>query len=211
MSTTTDRDNHAQLVDSTSAVGADGKVRYRVSYTDGNASGSWAYSQELLMPFPPKVQSPTADSLPVITTGDAMLRVVDDSEHFNRIDLRWAREQFCSLGDGSTCETMSTTSTYAIDVSSAVEPPEPLADLKWDRATSTISFSDTLYVHLSNAFRDDATKLVSDSTRHYRVFPWYGTRYGFPAVVTGHTKLASPPGGIAQGGVAGDGRWRNQS
>jgi hypothetical protein len=33
------------------------------------------------------------------------------------------------------------------------------------------------------------------------VFPWFGNRYGFPAVVTGMTKLASQPGGIAQGGL----------
>ena len=43
--------------------------------------------------------------------------------------------------------------------------------------------------------------LVSDETRHYRVFPWHAGRYGYPLVVAGKTKLASMPGRIPDGGL----------
>ena len=140
--------------------------------------------------------------------GDAApngLRVVDDYRYFNRIDMAWVRNAFCSAEDASGCTASDTmTSTYAIDVSSA-DGDTPVAndenaDVKWDRLTRTISFSSPKYEHRTGT-RNDATKLTSDDTRHYRVFPWHSGRYGYPVVVSGNTKLASVPDRVAQGGL----------
>ena len=219
--------NHAQFVDdntSTTGVGTPattidvgaGKVRYRVRYTDSssNLSSGWAYSAELEFPFPQNPSDPTANSvnLPVISVADGTntdrLRVVDDFEYFQRIDLAWARQSFCTDAGDTDCDTTSMTSTYAIDVSAEDSngdtdgnpTPTGAEGLKWDRLTGTISFSNPIYRHHTSAL-DDGTKLVSDETRHYRVFPWHAGRYGYPAVVTGNTKLASVPNRVAPGGL----------
>ena len=210
--------NHSQFHDAGAAYGPDsayealdranGKVQYRVRYIKGDEPGQWAYSHELSMPFPQATVA-NDDSLPLIsptaTDGDNLLRVVDDMMYFNRIDLRWMRQTFCSVGNGSDpCTTTSTTSTFAIDVAEGTIADGDAADgddNKWDRVTPTISFSEALYRHLSNPSTEDATNLVSDETRTYRVFPWHAGRYGYPALATGNTKRASPPGGIAQGGL----------
>ena len=211
---------HAQFVDDQGTDLDDkpvnSKVRYRVRYMDENLVSGWALSRELSFPFPQDPGDPTTNTinLAVINVRDAdnpnRLRVVDDYEYFTRIDLAWMREAFCTTVGDAACEDTSMTSTYAIDVSSeGTDTPEADVKVKWDRLTGTISFSSTVYRHHSSA-SDDATKLESDDTRHYRVFPWHSGRYGYPAVVTGHTKLASVPDRIPQGGlrVAADGETK---
>ena len=207
--TTATRDNHAQFVDVGTAANIDvavGMVRYRVRYIDNNLASGWAPSAELSLPFPRNGET-DEKSLPVITLDGAAqnaapngLHVVDDYRYFNRIDMAWVRNAFCSADDGSACTASDTmTSTYAIDVSLvSTVTPQPDDDVKWDRLTGTISFSSPKYEHLTGT-RDDATKLTSDDTRHYRVFPWHSGLYGYPAVVSGHTKLASVPDRVAQG------------
>ena len=205
-------DQHSQWNHDPAETVDTGKLRYRIKYTDGGKEGDWAYSDELSLPFP-EADDANDNSLPKISAGNTGLRVVENSKYLNRIDLKWEREEFCADGNGTACGTGKKvkTSTYAIDVinneqtdgSNPVPGATGGANLKWDRLTGTISFSTPAYQHLSNDAKKDATKLGSDEERHYRVFPWYAGRYGYPAVTTvsGKTKLANVPGGIAQGGL----------
>ena len=213
-------DNHSQLLDSESAIDVGtGRVRYRVRYTENDLASRWVYSQELHFPFP-RSGVDDASNLPAINTTDDAdttdvvegLRIVDNMEYFHRIDLDWDRDEYCSVGDGddegSDCDTMSQPSTYAVDVIDNTQEngtnPAPVdnagATADWDFLTDTISASRTTYRHNSSNL-EDATMLVSDETRHYRVFPWHAGRYGYPQVVTGMTKAATMPGRIPDGGL----------
>ena len=126
--------------------------------------------------------------------------------HFHRIDLAWDRNNYCRVADGddtdTDCDATGQPSTYAVDVIGGDAAPGETAGVSadWDFLTDTISSSRTTYRHNSSS-RDDATKLVSDETRYYRVFPWHAGRYGYPAVVTANTKLATVPGRIPNNGL----------
>ena len=206
-------------------------VRYRVRYVENQLTSAWVYSHPggggLSLPFPAATvhrydsSSTTvsvdtvgnAASLPVIAgtdnddvAGDQGLRAVNDMGHFHRIDLAWDRNNYCRVADGddtdTDCDTAGQPSTYAVDVIGGDAAPGPTdsdAD-DWDFLTDTISASRTTYRHNSSS-RDDATKLVSDETRYYRVFPWAAGRYGYPMVVTAKTKLATVPGRIPNNGL----------
>ena len=206
-------------------------VRYRVRFVENQLTSEWVYSHRggggLSLPFPQAIDHDydsssttvsvdtvgTVASLPVIAgddnadvDGDQGLRSVNDMAHFHRIDLAWDRNNYCRVADGddtdSDCDTTGQPSTYAVDVigGAAVPVANDGADADWDFLTDTISASRTTYRHNSSS-RDDATKLVSDETRYYRVFPWAAGRYGYPMVVTANTKLATVPGRIPTNGL----------
>ena len=203
--------NYSQFLDPTGgSIDMDeGKVRYRVRQVENQLTSGWVYSQELSFPFP-RSGVDNATNLPVIngddgSTSDVIegLQVVNKMGYFDRIDLKWDRDSYCSDGDGSLCDTMSQPSTYAVDVIDTGATAPVIGDgatADWDFLTDTISASRPRYVHHSSA-SEGATMLVSDETRHYRVFPVHAGRYGYPLVVEGKTKLASVPGRIPDGGL----------
>ena len=213
--------NHSQFLDDTGASidVATGKVRYRVRYVANQLTSGWVGSQVLDFPFP-QVTAHSYDgdgddvvgnvsALPVIAEDNSAttdvtegLRPVNNMGHFHRIDLAWDRNNYCRVGDGTDCTTTGQPSTYAVDVIDGATAPDGTtgATDDWDFLADTISASRTTYRHNSSN-RDDATKLVSDETRHYRVFPWHAGRYGYPVVVTANTKLATVPGRIPTGGL----------
>ena len=200
---------HAQFIDSDIDVSTDRlRVRYRVRFAENDLPSAWVYSQVLDFPFP-RDDEADESSLPEINVDDANtdevegLRIVNNMGYFDRIDLDWLRDEYCSAAADNACTTMSQPSTYAVDVIDtddvALLAGEG-ADADWDFLTDTISASRTRYKHHTSS-NEDATMLVSDETRHYRVFPWHGDRYGYPLVVTGMTKQASVPGRIPNGGL----------
>ena len=223
--------NYSQYHDAGSAADIDSantdSVHYRVRYVENQLTSAWVYSHPggggLSLPFP-QATAHAYDSdgndevgdvsvLPVIagdnpTTNDEIegLRPVNDMGHFHRIDLAWDRNNYCRVADGddtdTLCDTTGQPSTYAVDVIGGDAAPvvDGGADADWDFLTDTISASRTTYRHNSSR-RDDATKLVSDETRYYRVFPWHAGRYGYPMVVTANTKLATVPGRIPNNGL----------
>ena len=208
--------NYAQFVDSESDIDvAAGEVRYRVRYTENDLASAWVDSPALSFPFPTSGVGEATTNLPVIKVDEPSddpdvggLQVVDDATYFKRIDLAWNRDSYCSVGDGddtdSDCDTMSQSSTYAVDVieTDGNTPPGEAtgAGADWDFLTDTISATRTKYEHHSSN-NEDATMLVSDEVRHYRVFPWHAGRYGYPQVVMGNTKAATVPDRIANGGL----------
>ena len=205
-------DKYAQFIDSESDIDVSTgrlRVRYRVRFTENDLASGWVYSQVLHLPFPQSAQ-PNQTNLPMIVadiTDDdpdvGGLQVVNDMGHFDRIDLDWNRDEYCSDGDGTTCDTMSQPSTYAVDVIKTADnnpPPNSADDADWDFLTDSISASRTKYEHHTSS-NEDATLLESDETRYYRVFPWHAGRYGYPLVVTGMTKLATVPGRIPDDGL----------
>ena len=197
---------------------------------ENQLTSEWVYSHPggggLSLPFPQDIDheydstSTTVSvdtvgmvaSLPVIAgtdngdvNGDQGLRAVNDMGHFHRIDLAWDRNNYCRVADGDDaddlCDTTGQPSTYAVDVIGGAAPIDSAGeDADWDFLTDTISASRTTYRHNSSS-RDDATKLVSDDTRYYRVFPWHAGRYGHPMVVTANTKLATVPDRIPNNGL----------
>ena len=203
-------------------------VRYRVRFVENQLTSEWVYSHPggggLSLPFPQETDHAydsdgndevgAVSALPVIAGDNTAtagadeiegLRPVNNMGHFHRIDLAWDRNNYCRVADGddddSLCDTTGQPSTYAVDVISGAAPGETDgADADWDFLTDTISASRTTYRHNSSS-RDDATKLVSDETRYYRVFPWHAGRYGYPMVVTANTKLATVPGRIPNNGL----------
>ena len=199
-------------------------VRYRVRYVENELTSPWVYSHPggggLSLPFPESVVPSYTDGdvvvgttsrLPIIAgdntavDGDQGLRVVNDMGHFHRIDLAWDRNTYCRVADGDDvddlCDTTGQPSTYAVDVIGGAAPSDSAgANADWDFLTDTISSSRTTYRHNSSS-RDDATMLVSDETRYYRVFPWHAGRYGYPMVVTANTKLATVPDRIPNRGL----------